>query len=363
MPQSTVKNQSNYSAGGGLPPEDVPDDAAPSREDDDEAQSAIVPDDHIGRRLDRSLVTLFPEYSRSRLQSWLESGRIVVDGEHAQASQKVRGGEVILVDAVPDPSEVAFVAEDVPLTIVDEDEALIVVNKPAGLVVHPGSGNWSGTMLNGLLAHDPSLASVPRAGIVHRLDKDTTGLLVVARTIQSQTDLVRQMQARTVRREYLALVIGEVTRDGLVDAPIGRHPRERTMMAIIPAGKPALTHYSIIRRFEGCTLLRCRLETGRTHQIRVHLTSIGHSLVGDPVYRSRLAVASTVVFGRQALHAERLGLRHPSTGRDVSWKAPLPPDFAELLKSLVPLEMPAPSDDDDDFDSDWDWDWTARRGA
>ena len=362
MPQSTVKNQSNYSAGGGLPPGDdpahlpehVPDDAASAREDDDDAQSAIVPDDHIGRRLDRSLATLFPEYSRSRLQSWLESGRIVVDGERAQASRKVRGGEVILVDALPDPSEVAFVAEDVPLTIVHEDEALIVVDKPAGLVVHPGSGNWSGTMLNGLLAHDPSLAAVPRAGIVHRLDKDTTGLLVVARTIEAQTDLVRQMQARTVRREYLALVTGQVTRDGLVDAPIGRHPRERTLMAIIPAGKPALTHYSIIRRYEGCTLLRCRLETGRTHQIRVHLTSIGHSLVGDPVYQSRLAVTSTAVFGRQALHAERLGLRHPSTGRDVSWKAPLPPDFAELLKSLVPLEMPSESDDDDDFDDDWD---------
>ena len=354
MPQSTVKNQPNYSAGGGLPPERVPDDVESSREDDGDAQSAIVPDDHIGRRLDRSLATLFPEYSRSRLQSWLESGHIVVDGERAQASRKVRGGEVILVDAVPDPSEVSFVAEDVPLTIVEEDDSLIVVDKPAGLVVHPGSGNWSGTMLNGLLAHDPSLASVPRAGIVHRLDKDTTGLLVVARTIQAQTDLVRQMQARTVRREYLALVVGEVARDGSVDAPIGRHPRERTMMAIVPAGKPALTHYSIVRRYEGCTLLRCRLETGRTHQIRVHMTSIGHSVVGDPVYRARLAITSTIVFGRQALHAERLGLRHPSTGRDVSWKAPLPVDFAELLQSLNVLEMPIGSDDFDDFDDD-DW--------
>ena len=347
MPQSTVKNRPNYSAGGGHPPgddhasvpEDIPDDAASAREDDDDAQSAIVPGDHIGRRLDRSLATLFPEYSRSRLQSWLGSGRITIDGGSAEPSQKVRGGEAVLLSASPDPREVAFVAEPVPLQIVYEDDALLVIDKPAGLVVHPGSGNWSGTMLNGLLAHHPPLAGVPRAGIVHRLDKDTSGLLVVAKTLETQTDLVRQLQARTVRREYLALVAGGVKAAGIVDAPIGRHPRERTMMAIVPAGKPALTHYSVLERFDRCTLLRCRLETGRTHQIRVHLASIAHPLIGDPVYRGKHPLQSGIAFARQALHAERLGLRHPVSGIEMSWTSPLPADFAELLRGLREAEV------------------------
>ena len=327
-----MNNSANYSVGGGVDPDVAP--CVSAADDEDEIQSAVIPATHAGDRLDRALAVLFPGYSRSRLQSWLESGRIVVDGERAEAKRKVRGGEVVLLEPQPDPREVAFVAEPVPLTIVDEDDALIVIDKPAGLVVHPGSGNWSGTMLNGLLAHSPQLAGVPRAGIVHRLDKDTSGLLVVAKTIVAQTDLVRQLQARTVRREYVALVAGHVTRDGMVDAPIGRHPRERTMMAIVAGAKPAITHYAVIRRYPDATLLRCRLETGRTHQIRVHMASIGHPLVGDPVYRSKAGVAAGVRFGRQALHAERLGLRHPVTGDDRSWVAPVPDDLARLLDGL-----------------------------
>ena len=302
--------------------------------DDDEVQSAIVPPEHMGQRLDQSLARLFPDFSRSRLQAWLAAGRIIVDGARAESARKVRGGEVVMLAAVPDPREVAFVAEAMPLAIVDEDEALLVIDKRAGLVVHPGSGNWSGTLLNGLLAHHPPLAGVPRAGIVHRLDKDTSGLLVVAKTLMAQTDLVRQLQARSVRREYLALVAGHVERKGAVDAPIGRHPRERTMMAVVPSGKPAVTHYEVLERFAACTLLRCRLETGRTHQIRVHLNSIGHPLIGDPVYRGKAAPAG-IAFGRQALHAEHLGLRHPVTGATMNWSSPIPADFAALLAGLA----------------------------
>ena len=302
--------------------------------DDDDVQSAVVPLAHAGQRLDQSLAKLFPEFSRSRLQSWLSLGRIIVDGARAEPARKVRGGEIVFLAAAPDPRETAFVAEPMPLAIAYEDDALIVIDKPAGLVVHPGSGNWSGTLLNGLLAHCPALSGVPRAGIVHRLDKDTTGLMVVARTLAAQTDLVRQLQARTVRREYLALVAGRVERAGRIDAPIGRHPRERTMMAVVETGKPAVTHYEILERFASCTLLRCRLETGRTHQIRVHLASIAHPLVGDPVYRGKGGAASPVAFGRQALHAERLGLRHPASGADMSWTVPVPADMAALLAVL-----------------------------
>jgi 23S rRNA pseudouridine1911/1915/1917 synthase len=311
--------------------DDKPD---PFEFDDEDVQSAVIPLEHAGQRLDQSLARLFPEFSRSRLQAWLAAGRIIVDGARAESARKVRGGEVLMLAAAPDPREVSFVAEPMPLSIVYEDEALIVIDKPAGLVVHPGSGNWSGTLLNGLLAHSPALAGVPRAGIVHRLDKDTSGLLVVARTLAAQTDLVRQLQARTVRREYLALVAGRVDRGGIVDAPIGRHPRERTMMAVVATGKPAITHYEVLERFASCTLLRCRLETGRTHQIRVHLTSLGHPLVGDPVYGGRGRIAHAVAFGRQALHAERLGLCHPVSEAAMSWTSPLPADMTALLAGL-----------------------------
>jgi len=226
-------------------------------------------------------------------------------------------------------------AEDIALTIVYEDEALLVIDKPAGLVVHPGSGNWSGTMMNALLHHAPDLAQVPRAGIVHRLDKDTSGLLVVARTLAAQTDLVRQLQARSVKRQYLALVHGVLTGEGSVDAPIGRHPVQRTRMAVVRGGREARTHYLPREGFPGATLVECRLETGRTHQIRVHMASINHPLVGDPVYgRRRCGIPVLDAFPRQALHAWRLALVHPDLGRELAWESPLPADFAELLQTL-----------------------------
>jgi 23S rRNA pseudouridine1911/1915/1917 synthase len=247
----------------------------------------------------------------------------------------VHGGERIAVagDNAPEPG--CDAPESIPLAIVFADDDLLVVDKPAGLVVHPGHGHRAGTLLNALLAHTPALAALPRAGIVHRLDKDTTGLLVVARTETAQTALVRQMQARTVKREYLALVHGDVPGAGRVEGAIGRHPTMRTRMAVVARGKPAVTHYRIARRYAHATLLECALETGRTHQIRVHLASIGHPLVGDPVYGRRrspdLVLAS---FPRQALHAARLGLRHPRTGSAMQWESALPPDLAALLGAL-----------------------------
>jgi len=215
--------------------------------------------------------------------------------------------------------------------VVFEDATLLVVNKPAGLVVHPGSGNWQGTLLNALLQRVPALAGIPRAGIVHRLDKDTSGLLVVAKTLAAQASLVRQLQARSVKREYLAVAHGRIARDGRIEAPIGRHPVKRTKMAVVARGRPAVTHYQVLERYPGASLLRCRLETGRTHQIRVHLSAQGHPLVGDPVYGKR---SSGIPFPRQALHAERLGLLHPKTRKPMSWHAEPPADLQELIASL-----------------------------
>jgi 23S rRNA pseudouridine1911/1915/1917 synthase len=226
---------------------------------------------------------------------------------------------------------VEAVPEEIPLDIVHEDQAILVLNKPAGLVVHPGSGNWTGTLMNALLNHAPQLKQVPRAGIVHRLDKDTSGLMVVAKTLEAQTDLVRQLQARTVSRIYLALVEGRVAEAGSVDAPIGRHPRERTKMAVVERGKPAVTHFHVLERLPHHTLVECRLETGRTHQIRVHMQSIGHPLVGDPVYGSR---ELRKAFHRQALHATRLGLIHPVSGQRMEWQVPMPGDMVELIERL-----------------------------
>jgi 23S rRNA pseudouridine1911/1915/1917 synthase len=283
-----------------------------------------------GQRFDAALAQALPQFSRSRLRSWIEAGRVLVDGAPAEATRKVRGGEVVIVEATPDPQETAFAAEAIGLSIVHEDDTLIIVDKPAGLVVHPGSGNWEGTLLNALLHHAPALAGVPRAGIVHRLDKDTSGLLVVAKTLTAQTALVRQLQAHSVKREYLALAMGDIAEAGTVDAPIGRHPTRRTTMAVVDSGKPARTHFSVIERFGGATLLACHLETGRTHQIRVHLASIGHPLVGDPAYGRK----ATIPFTRQALHAARLGLVHPGSGKPREWTAATPADFAALLSAL-----------------------------
>jgi 23S rRNA pseudouridine1911/1915/1917 synthase len=291
----------------------------------------VIPPECAGLRLDQALSRLVPQYSRTRLAQWVRASKIRLDGATALPRRRVWGGEVIDIVPEADALGLADLPEDIALDIVHEDDAVLVVNKPPGLVVHPGSGNWSGTLLNALLRHIPALARLPRAGIVHRLDKDTSGLLVVAKTLAAQTDLVRQLQARDVRREYLALVHGRMSRSGTIEAPIGRHPVQRTRMAVVARGRRAITHYEVLERFRSWTLLRCRLETGRTHQLRVHLKSIGHPLVGDATYGKR---NSAPAFTRQALHAERLALRHPQTGRMMSWRAPPPADIQRLLRTL-----------------------------
>lgn len=290
-----------------------------------------IPTHLSGMRLDQALAELLPRYSRSRLQTWIVDGSITVDGQAATPKSKVWGGESVQVQPTAHPSETAAQAEAIALEIVFEDDALLVINKPAGLVVHPGSGNWTGTLLNALLHHAPQFQTVPRAGIVHRLDKETSGLLVVAKTLEAHTDLVRQLQARTVKRHYLALVEGNVAHDGKVEVPIGRHPTARTKMAVVSRGKPAVTHYSVLQRFARHTLIECRLETGRTHQIRVHMQSIGYPLVGDPTYGGKKGPR---VFKRQALHAARLGLIHPVSQAEMAWEAPLPDDMQALLVAM-----------------------------
>ncbi|MBK8323681.1 MAG: RluA family pseudouridine synthase [Betaproteobacteria bacterium] len=284
-----------------------------------------------GLRLDQALARLLPAESRSRLTRLVEEGGVLVDGEPGRAARRLRGGERIEVTLTPRPEEVAFRPEAIDLDVKHEDDAVLVVAKPAGLVVHPGSGNWAGTMLNALLHRVPALKHLPRAGIVHRLDKETSGLLVVAKTEAAMQDLVRQLQARTVKRTYLAVARGVVAAAGTVDAPIGRHPTQRTRMAVVPGGKPAVTHYRPVKRFAAHTLLECDLETGRTHQIRVHLARIGHPLEGDPVYGGKGASR----LERQALHAWKLAFVHPATGALVRFEAPPPADFEALLASLA----------------------------
>jgi 23S rRNA pseudouridine1911/1915/1917 synthase len=302
-----------------------------------------IPSELAGLRLDQALARLFPEHSRSRLQAWVRDGRVTVDAAQAEVKRKVWGGErVALSPSAPDVGD-GYAPQAIGLRIVHEDAAIIVVDKPAGMVVHPGAGNRDRTLANALLHHAPALAGVPRAGIVHRLDKDTTGLLVVAKTLAAQTDLVRQLAQRTVKREYLALVHGRVARAGEVDAPIGRHPTARTRMAITARGKPARTRYRVVERFADSTLLAVSLDTGRTHQIRVHMRSIGHPLVGDPTYGERggpregkrgTAPPAAIAFPRQALHAARLGLVHPASGGACEWHSELPRDMRELLGQL-----------------------------
>jgi len=293
-----------------------------------------------GLRLDQALVRLLPQYSRSRLQEWIGQGLVTVNGSPATVKQKVWGGERLSVSPQIHPSEQTSQAEDIPLDIVYEDDAIIVIDKPVGLVVHPGSGNWQGTLLNALLHHAPQLKEVPRAGIVHRLDKDTSGLMVVAKTLVAQTALVRQMQSRSVKREYLALVWGELDYGGVINVPIGRHPSQRVKMAVLEGGKEAVTHYSIEESFPGCTLVRCRLETGRTHQIRVHMTHLGHPLIGDSVYQRGVQKCALQLrellngFPRQALHATKLALDHPLTGQRMEWDSLLPEDMADLLDKI-----------------------------
>jgi 23S rRNA pseudouridine1911/1915/1917 synthase len=290
--------------------------------------------DVCGGRLDKVLSTLIPEYSRSRIQQWIEGGHVTVDGKIVRGKATVFGDETVVILPQAAPEEQAFKPEKMALSVVHEDAAILVIDKPAGLVVHPGAGNWSGTLLNGLLHYFPPIAGVPRAGIVHRLDKDTSGLMVVAKTLQAHTDLVRQLQARTVKREYLALVWGAPHVTGKIDAAIGRHPRDRLKMAVVEndAAKPAVTHFQRIGSgslgARPVSLMRCQLETGRTHQIRVHMQSLGFPLVGDAVYgKPHLASA----FARQALHAYQLGLIHPESGKECNWGARLPGDFTDLL--------------------------------
>jgi 23S rRNA pseudouridine1911/1915/1917 synthase len=293
-----------------------------------------VTSEFCGVRLDKAVSQLLSQYSRSRIQQWIDAGHVTVDSQPAKAKAALLGDETIVIQPQSAPEDSAYAPEPVPLDVVYEDEAILVLNKAAGLVVHPAAGNWTGTVLNGLLHRFPSLGSVPRAGIVHRLDKDTSGLMVVARTLEAQTDLVRQLQDRTVSREYLAVVWGTPHLSGHVDAAIGRHPRDRTRMAVSShfSAKPAVTHYERLATgtLDGrpVSLLRCRLETGRTHQIRVHMQSIGFSLVGDPLY-GKPHLAS--VFPRQALHAYRLGLSHPANGEYCEWTAAPPADMRELF--------------------------------
>ncbi|HEX5092942.1 MAG TPA: RluA family pseudouridine synthase [Burkholderiales bacterium] len=285
-----------------------------------------------GLRLDQALARMFPQYSRSRLQAWLAEGHIRVDGARAEARRLVRGGErVDLAPPVP-PAGAAPRAQKIPLKVVFEDEALLVLDKPAGLVVHPGAGVPDRTLMNALLAHAPQVAGVPRAGIVHRLDKDTTGLMVVAKTVEAQTSLVRQLAERRIRRVYWAVVHGDPPAGGTIDAPVGRDARARTRMAVTRRGKDAVTRYRVLERYGRAALVECRLETGRTHQIRVHFQHIRHPLVGEPTYRR--GTRHGVTFGRQALHAAELSLVHPVSGQPMTWRVAPPPDFKRLVAGL-----------------------------
>ncbi|GLK90716.1 23S rRNA pseudouridine(1911/1915/1917) synthase RluD [Pseudomonas turukhanskensis] len=303
---------------------------------------AEVPSELGGQRLDQVAAQLFSEHSRSRLTAWIKEGLLTVDGEVVRPRDIVHGGSLLELDAEQE-AQGEWVAEDIELDIVYEDDDILVINKPAGLVVHPAVGHQSGTLLNALLHHIPDIINVPRAGIVHRLDKDTTGLMVVAKNIQAQTQLVDQLQKRSVSRIYECIVIGVITAGGKIDAPIGRHGQQRQRMAVMEGGKQAISHYRVLERFRSHTHTRVKLETGRTHQIRVHMAHINFPLVGDPAYGGRFrippAANPTMVqalkeFPRQALHARFLELTHPVTGQRMKWESPLPDDFVWLLSLL-----------------------------
>ena len=301
-----------------------------------------MPEQLAGLRLDQALARMFPEYSRSRLKEWLLSGAISVDGRSWRPRDAVKGGEVVEFEPQQEP-EVRADPEPIMLDIAYEDDQLLVVDKPAGLVVHPGAGNPGGTLMNGLLHHAPQLEAVPRAGIIHRIDKDTTGLLLIAKTLPAHTALTRQLAERSIAREYLAVCCGVLTGGGTINEPIARHPVDRKRMSVQQDGKPAVTHFKVLERFRAHTYVSVKLETGRTHQIRVHFAWRRNPLVGDPVYGGRLALpagASDALietlrrFKRQALHATRLSFAHPSSGETVSIEAPLPDDFERLLDVL-----------------------------
>ena len=304
--------------------------------------SAVIPVDLASKRLDQALATMFPQHSRSRLQEWIQNGSVYVDNQSASKQQRVKGGERIEINATCEPQQ-NWSAEDIPLQVIHEDEELLVINKPAGLVVHPGAGNPSHTLLNALLHYDPGLQQVPRAGIIQRLDKDTSGLMVIARTQENHTYLVAQLQARKVHREYQAIVSGVMTAGGTVNQPIGRHTRKRIQMAVVDHGKSAITHYRVIKKYRAHTHVRVMLETGRTHQIRVHMAHIKHPVVGDPLYSGRAYLPKGIspelrheleVFPRQALHACAVNLLHPGTGKVEQYEICLPDDMTNLLKVL-----------------------------
>jgi len=309
--------------------------------------TAKVPEELAGMRLDQCLAEVFPDYSRSKLQTWIKSGRVRVNGISLKAKDKLDGGEEIELDAEAE-AVLECEAEDIPLDIVYEDEAILIINKPAGLVVHPAVGNWHGTLVNALLHHDPNLNALPRAGIVHRLDKETSGLLMVAKNLQAHNSLTAQLQERSITREYLALVKGWMTAGGTIDEPIGRHPVDRKRNAVRDDGKHAVTHYRLEQHFKRHTLVRVKLETGRTHQIRVHMAHIHYPLMGDQVYGGRFQMPADCSdkleqvlrnFKRQALHAVKLGLEHPHSGEYCEWEQPVPEDMQQLLDALAENEL------------------------
>lgn len=308
-------------------------------------KTATVEAGQAGLRLDQVAAELFSDFSRARLQKWIRGGELLVDGAVLKPTYRVAGGERLRLDAEPDYSD-DVLPEAIPLDVIHADADIVVLNKPAGLVVHPAAGNPDGTLQNALLNFDPALAALPRAGIVHRLDKDTTGVMVVARSLRAHRSLVEQLQTREMSRVYRAIVTGEMVAGGQVDAPIGRHPVDRKRMAVVASGRPAISHYRVVERFHGLTHIEVSLETGRTHQIRVHMAHIGHTLVGDPVYgraaRRRRGMSDALAevlraFPRQALHAARIELVHPASRESVRYEAPLPEDFLALLAALREL--------------------------
>lgn len=314
--------------------------------------NGVIPDEWAGDRVDQALARLFPDYSRSRLKVWLNDGQILINDEIKRPKDKVLGGELVELKVVL-TSENVWEAENIPLDIIYEDEHLLVINKPANMVVHPAAGNFNGTMLNALLHHAPELEAIPRAGIVHRLDKETSGLLVVARTLTSQKLLVEQLQARTFLREYDAIIRGSVTAGGTINQRIGRHPINRKRMAVNDKGKPAITHYRVNERYRLHTKLTVKLETGRTHQIRVHMAYINHPLLGDPVYGGRFKIPAASDdpfiealknFKRQALHARHLGLIHPATNEFIEWEVEVPQDMMDL-QNVLRLDFEKHKDD------------------